>query len=134
MRDHVERQRPEEACGLLVGLRSGCELKTETVIPLTNVLHSQVKFRVEPKTQLAALNQIEATGKELVGIYHSHPHGPSTPSVTDISEHYDREVCAVIWNRIDGDWKCRTFYIFDPSFQEVSLTIVNNDKLVSQES
>jgi proteasome lid subunit RPN8/RPN11 len=47
---------------------------------------------------------MEAQGLEMVGIYHSHPHGPDSPSPTDIAEAYYPDAVYLIWFRQDGEW------------------------------
>jgi proteasome lid subunit RPN8/RPN11 len=65
----VESRAPQEACGLLAGKGD----ITLEVIPITNELHSTVRFRMDPIEQLRAFQLIDDQGLELVGIYHSHP-------------------------------------------------------------
>jgi len=40
---------------------------------------------MDPRDQIAAIRSIEAQGWDIIGIYHSHPSGPATPSPTDIA-------------------------------------------------
>jgi proteasome lid subunit RPN8/RPN11 len=58
----------------------------------------------------------------LIGIFHSHPAGPETASVTDIAE-AAYEVVSVICSRMDGQWKTRGFWLADGQAREVTLLI-----------
>ncbi len=69
MRADVLAHLPEEACGLLVGLGE----RARVVMPITNTLHSPVRFRLDARQQLDAFVWMENQALELVGIYHSHP-------------------------------------------------------------
>lgn len=119
MLDHVCKLAPQEACGLIAGLEDiACE-----VIPITNTLHSPVRYRMHPQEQLDAFNHIEAHGSELLGIYHSHPAGPAVPSATDVAEAAYPGVIHLIWSRSSGAWQCRAFIIEEDQVQEVALDI-----------
>jgi proteasome lid subunit RPN8/RPN11 len=107
MRADVEDRAPEEACGLLAGL--GGEVLE--VIPVPNALRSPVRYRMDPKDQWRAFQTIEQRGWELVGIYHSHPDGPETPSETDVTEAFYPEAAYLIWSKRVGTWRCQAFHI-----------------------
>jgi proteasome lid subunit RPN8/RPN11 len=119
MREDVERRAPEEACGLL----SGQDDRVHEVFPMTNALNSPVRFRLDPQEQIQAFEHIEQNGWELVGIYHSHPQGPPTPSRTDVMEAYYPEAVNLIWSRQAGDWSCRGFRIKEGLVSEVTIFI-----------
>ena len=118
MRDHVDRQVPLEACGLLAGK----EDRVEKVILMRNQAQSPVRFVMDPYEQLQAFDWIEANGLELLGIFHSHPAGPETASATDIAE-AAYEVVYLIWSRPQGHWQARGFWIENGHATEVSLQI-----------
>jgi proteasome lid subunit RPN8/RPN11 len=74
---------PEEVCGIL----GGCERQVFAVYPARNAAeHRLTAYRIDPHDQLRIMEEIEARGWEIVGIYHSHPTGPPTPSPTDLRE------------------------------------------------
>lgn len=119
MREHVARQNPLEACGLL----AGTEDRVEKVIPVRNQEQSTVRFRMDPYEQLRAFDWIESNGLELLGIFHSHPAGPEIVSFTDIAEAaYD--VVHLIWSPVQDRWQARGFWIEAGHFFEVALQIV----------
>lgn len=120
MRRHVTEQAPLEACGLLAGKGDSVEV----VLMMRNAAQSPVRFRMDAQEQWQAFEWIEEQGLDLVGIFHSHPAGPETASVTDIAEAaYD--VVQVIWARSNGVWAARGFWIEDGRASEVALQVVD---------
>lgn len=116
---HVERNLPLEACGLLAGKQG----QVEKVILVRNQAQSPARFVMDPHEQLKALDWIESNGLELLGIFHSHPAGPETASMTDIAE-AAYEVVHLIWSRNQFDWQARGFWIEDGRATEVVLQLV----------
>jgi proteasome lid subunit RPN8/RPN11 len=80
--EHCRRELPNEACGILGG-RGG---RVEGVHPVKSSSTSPVRYVMDPDEQFRALDAISCAGRELVGIYHSHPDGPATPSSIDLEE------------------------------------------------
>src|SRR5512134_520347 len=125
MRAHVEACAPLEACGLL----SGSGNAVAEVIPVTNSARSSSRFRMEPRDQIRAFQQIEAAGLALLGIFHSHPGGtspgalsPGGPSPTDIAE-AAFPVVHVIWTRDQRTWSALGFWIEAGRVSQVALRI-----------
>lgn len=123
MKQDVERRAPEEACGMVLGIAG----RARQVIPVTNVLHSPLRFRMHPQEQLAAFERMEQEGLELSAIYHSHPQGPDTPSPTDIAEAFYPDALTLIWSRAAGDWICRGFWIRDGRVSEAPLSVIPDE-------
>ena len=115
----AEENLPEEACGLL----SGIDQHVHEVIPILNILHSSVRYRMDPRQQLRVFQQIEENGLELIGIFHSHPTGPDHPSETDIAEAYYPESASVILYPDENKWAARAFLIDPPAVNEIPLII-----------
>src|SRR4030042_4441429 len=88
MHHEAESHKPEEACGLLIGRMNGFHAVTVRTIPVTNTLHSSTRFRMDGKEQVDAFNRMEMEGLELVGIYNSHPPGPTALSEIDVDAAY----------------------------------------------
>ena len=118
MRVHVAQQLPLEACGLLAGKND----RVEKVILVRNQAQSPVRFVMDPYEQLKAFNWIESHELDLLGIFHSHPTGPETASITDIAE-AAYEVVHLIWSLSGGIWKVRGFNIKDGQALDVPLVI-----------
>jgi proteasome lid subunit RPN8/RPN11 len=128
MRRTVEEAAPEEACGMLAGTivnaPAGNIYRAELVIPTTNMLHSPVRYQVEPLEQLRAFERMEAAGLELVSIYHSHPRGPSYPSPTDLDEAYYPDAVYLIWSGESGEWLCQGFQLLDRQAIPVNIRLL----------
>lgn len=110
---------PEEACGLLGGKGAAAW----RAIPLENVEHSRSRYRMEPQGQIEAMLQLERTGEELVGIFHSHPAGPTALSDTDVQEARYPECVYLVLSQDGGAWVGRAFRIGSEGVQPVSLVI-----------
>jgi proteasome lid subunit RPN8/RPN11 len=96
---------PKEACGIIAGTGNQSQL----VIPVTNILHSPSRFRMEPQEELNAFYMAEEKGLDLLAVYHSHPHGAGEPSVTDYDELTFPGIIYLIWYKGFGEWRCRGF-------------------------
>lgn len=75
------RRRPDrEVCGLVSAVDTG-DLQVHAV---ENVAADpEIRFEMDPRQQIHALQQIREQGRRLFAIYHSHPRGPDTPSALD---------------------------------------------------
>ena len=119
MQVHVDSTAPEEACGI-VGGSSG---QATTVIPIENVDHSPVRYRMDPQAQWNAFQYLEMEGLELIGIYHSHPSGPEEPSLIDVKQAYYPESFYMLWFRNDDGWQCSAYRIVDSAVSRVKIVI-----------
>lgn len=82
--EHCRRELPNEACGILGG-RQG---RVESVHAVKNARPSPSRFLMDPAGQYRALDQVCRAGREVVGIYHSHPGAPAVPSLADREESF----------------------------------------------
>jgi proteasome lid subunit RPN8/RPN11 len=117
MLDHIRGRSGEEVCGLLAGLGN----EVEQVIPIENMLHSPYRFRMEPRAQVRAILDIEDSGLSLVGIYHSHPAGPSGMSDQDVREAAYPEAAYLVWSTEEVGWRCRAFRLEGEGATEISI-------------
>ena len=78
---HAQRGAPAEVCGLLLGAPG----RVERVVPARNRCAGRRSDRYElhPEDHLAAELEARAAGLEVLGVYHSHPQDPATPSQAD---------------------------------------------------
>jgi proteasome lid subunit RPN8/RPN11 len=129
MQDQVQRHAPEEACGLLAGTLIGEKFQARAVLPVENLLHSPVRFRMEPHAQLEALSWIDAHGYTLAGIYHSHPNGPPHPSPTDLAEAFYPAAAYLIWYPENHLWSCRAYRLSASSYEEVKYHLIADEQL-----
>ncbi|WP_120716292.1 Mov34/MPN/PAD-1 family protein [Tsuneonella amylolytica] len=94
---------PREACGLLLG-RAGT---IETATLAANV-HSNpdTHFEIDPQALVDAHRAARAGGPEVIGYWHSHPHGPPAPSATDRAHGTgDGRVWAIVGEGRVGWWR-----------------------------
>lgn len=89
---HCRAGLPNEACGLIGGVREGDVKEIKEVYLLTNIDDSNEHFSMDPREQLAAVKDMRAKGYELLGNFHSHPESPSRPSEEDKRLAYDSSV------------------------------------------
>jgi len=92
--NEVERTYPLEACALLLGKIKGDTVEVTDVLCSQNVRTSPVRFEVDPEIVYQAYKRAENEGKELIGIFHSHP-APAMPTETDLK--YMESNPYVIW-------------------------------------
>jgi proteasome lid subunit RPN8/RPN11 len=71
---------PEECCGILLGFGT----QIVKIVPTRNV-HStpESHFEIDPQALIDAHRAARQGEPQIVGYYHSHPAGPSSPSETD---------------------------------------------------
>jgi proteasome lid subunit RPN8/RPN11 len=105
MEADVSAKTPEEACGIVAGEGNQSRL----VIPITNILHDEFRFRMDPEEQLKAFLLVEEKGWEVLAVYHSHPHGINSPSVTDYNELTFQGIIYLIWYQDANKWHCRGY-------------------------
>jgi proteasome lid subunit RPN8/RPN11 len=123
MRSDVENRLPDEACGLVAG-RERCSI---SIYPINNILHSPTRFRLDPQGQLDAMLSMEEQGLDMMAIYHSHPVGPSYPSITDIEEAAYPDTLHLIWHPHQSNWYCRGYLIHSGVYEEVKLKILRDE-------
>ena len=105
-----------EMCGLLAG-RDGV---VEQILPVPNALHSPVAYRMEGPAFVEAM---KACDFEPLGIFHSHPSGPPTPSPTDVAEAAYPESIYVIVSLHQSPPSVRAFWIVDGQVDEMQVMV-----------
>jgi proteasome lid subunit RPN8/RPN11 len=123
MFDEVRKLVMEEACGLVAGV----DQTSQAVYPITNILHSPVRYRMDPEQQLKTFNQIDEYDWQLLAIYHSHLQGPPRPSSMDVAEAAYPGVIHLIWSPSDGGWDCHGFLIEKRLVTGVPIRIIDGD-------
>ena len=100
---HAESELPNEACGLIGGVVEDGVKIIKKVYLLTNIDHSNEHFSLDPKEQLAAVNDMRAQGISPLGNWHSHPESPSRPSEEDKRLAYDSKASYMILSLMNRD-------------------------------
>jgi proteasome lid subunit RPN8/RPN11 len=118
---HARADAPDECCGM-VGHADGA---AQEVVRVTNDAHSPLRFQMNPKEQLKAIEGIEDRDLE-VAMYHSHTRSAPEPSQTD--RNYAKWWPGVLWLiagvSTDED-DLRAFWIEDGQVRQEPLEIVD---------
>jgi proteasome lid subunit RPN8/RPN11 len=115
---HAREAAPRECCGLLIGL--GAQI--ESAHRARNVDPSSTRFLIDPHDHFAAIRAARAGGREVVGVYHSHPSTPARPSATDLTEASDAECAYVIISLAVDPPEVRLFRLEAGAFVEEPLS------------
>ena len=127
--DHCRAGLPDEACGILAG-RGG---SVEKVYCMTNARPGPVSYEMEPEEQFRVLKDIRQAGRELIGMFHSHPGGRAYPSSVDVEKAYwpgttlpnYPEAVYVIVSLMDPEKPdVRGFRIAEGTVHEVALSVI----------
>ncbi|MGH2620276.1 MAG: M67 family metallopeptidase [Anaerolineales bacterium] len=84
---HAEQQYPEEGAGLILGLLDGEDRTARSVLPVNNTFEAEQRGRrylIDPMAILRAEEEAQRKGSNVLGVYHSHPDHPPTPSKFDL--------------------------------------------------
>jgi len=87
MHDSASLHYPLEACGLLLGRSSahGWKIDEAREVANLNTERAADRFILDPQAYQATDRELAGSGREIIGIYHSHPDCPARPSPTDLS-------------------------------------------------
>ena len=120
--DHARAEAPSECCGLLIGgVRTG-DAVVEASVRTRNIRESATRYQVDPAEHFAAIRQVRAEGREIVGAYHSHPRSAAVPSPTDIAEATYPDFVYLIVSLLDaGHPEVRGYRIAEGSFTVIPL-------------
>ncbi len=83
IQSELEASNPYEACGVLIGTVNGSTALVEKTLPVTNVRRTRRSFELDPRQFYEAWDAAEKEGKEIVGVYHTHPVSSAVPSLWD---------------------------------------------------
>lgn len=119
---HARAEAPHECCGVLSGrsgaIERGHALRNTHPTPAT-------RYEIDA-SQLFALEfeSLPAAGREIVGIYHSHPATPAYPSATDLALAVWSDAVYVICSLADpAAPSLRAFRIAGETVTELSVEI-----------
>lgn len=103
LRAHGQRDYPREACGLLLGRQLGAKLEIDESYAVKNLNQerSQDRYDLDQRGFLAADRKARTSGRDIVGIYHSHPDHPARPSEFDRTHGYPGWVYLIV-QVVDG--------------------------------
>lgn len=105
---HAREAGGVECCGLVAG-RDGAATR---VIRCANVAATPaVRYRIDPREQLAAFRAMDGAGEQLFAIYHSHPATTPYPSSTDRAEAFYPDAAYILVSLRAGAPEMRAFRI-----------------------
>ena len=116
MAEEARRSPGLECCGLLAG-RDG--VITE-IFPAANALASATQFEIAPAELFRIFRAMRATGLDHLGIYHSHPAGPPTPSATEVERAFYPDAAYFIL----APGSVKAFVFRDGTFVELEVKVV----------
>jgi proteasome lid subunit RPN8/RPN11 len=71
---------PEEVCGVIAG-EAGAPVRAHRIANRHKT--PRTRYDLDPETLMSTVLEMESSGRELYGIYHSHPSSEPYPSATD---------------------------------------------------
>lgn len=82
---------PHEVCGLLIGRHEPGRIRVERVLQARNLNRERPgdRYELDPQDFLAADDAARSSGLDVVGVWHSHPDHPASPSQTDLAAAWD---------------------------------------------
>ena len=118
MVEHAVREAPRECCGLLVGGR----FRIDESVPATNIATEPSRFLIDPAEHISLNRRLRRTGRDVVGVYHSHPSHPPVPSPRDVADAHYPEFLHIIVSLVgDPETRIRGYRIREGSVTEVAL-------------
>jgi proteasome lid subunit RPN8/RPN11 len=121
---HSLEDAPNECCGLLGGSAG----EARTLHRARNEFESPLRYNVHPHDLLRITTEIEESGEELVGIYHSHTRSEAYPSQTDVNlaEGWPDPLYLICSVAEPAEPVVRAFSLRDATIEEVDLDVVES--------
>jgi proteasome lid subunit RPN8/RPN11 len=85
-----------EACGFLFGIAGERGVEVRAVSRARNLAGMDDAFVLDPGDVVRAERDARASGLELVGFWHSHPHGAAMPSADDERAAWPGHLCVIV--------------------------------------
>lgn len=116
-------KKPNEACGILGGIKDDDAGKVKHVYLMENTKASPEDYLMDPEEQFNVFRQMRENEIELISIFHSHPHSPALPSARDLEmAHYPETIYTIISLKNKKE-NVRGFLIQDNEYQKVPVII-----------
>jgi len=89
---------PHEVCGLLIGRLEEGRWLVEEARQIENLNRERAadRFQLDPAGYQAVDRQLRGSGKEIIGVFHSHPDCPAKPSPTDLENAWEGFIYPII--------------------------------------
>lgn len=121
---HARADLPRECCGLVGGLPTDLDLSGPRVelFPLSNAAPGLDFYEIDAYDLFRVTRDLDADGRDIVAIYHSHPTGPARPSETDIELAFWPDAWYLICSLDDpANPDLRAFRIVDGNVREARI-------------
>ncbi len=119
MVEHARREYPLECCGLL----SGSGWNIDGIRATGNQRQSREEFFVPVEELFAFFRGLRRSGKEHLGIYHSHPTSRSRPSSRDVAQFHYPDVSYWIVSLKEAEPDVRCFCWDQRDFKNVDFEV-----------
>jgi len=113
---HAREAAPKECCGILLGHQDNIV----DIVRSANLADDPNRFLIDPKIHFDALRNGRASGLDVVGFYHSHPHSPPIPSPTDVAEASYEHHFYLIVSLVTDPPSVNVYWLDAGRFEEVS--------------
>ncbi len=119
MVDHAREEAPREACGIILGM----EDRALKVLRAKNASETpEYTYSIDAEELLKSFEIAEKLGYEIIGFYHSHPHGSPVPSGIDLARAaWDRAYYVIL--NIKGEVRAWRWHEDKKNFIEESLVV-----------
>lgn len=122
---YCKKELPNEACGLIGGIREGNKKYIKKVYLLTNMDTSRNHFSMNPKEQIESVKDMRKYGYQLLGNFHSHPESVAKPSEEDKRLAYDSSVNYLIVSLNDlVNPILKAFFIEGKKVEEEEISVI----------
>lgn len=114
---------PLETCGLLVGQarEDGVRVSEVTQARNLNKTRAHDRYELDPGDFLLTDERARASGREIVGVWHSHPNHPARPSETDRAAAWEGWSYVIVSVTRDGIADVRAWRLNSKQFVEESI-------------
>ncbi|MEA5114433.1 MAG: M67 family metallopeptidase [Geobacteraceae bacterium] len=117
---HAREEFPLEVCGILGGI----DTAVSRMYRLSNAAASATRFQLNPHEHAGVMRDLLQRNLETIAFYHSHPSGPSYPSVEDVRLAYYPDVATVIISLEDRNKPAvEAFFIRDGLIEVVAMEV-----------
>lgn len=117
---------PAEVCGH-IGARQAVLVRAYPVPNVAQAAPGKCRFLMDSRSQLHTMREIEDTGLDLGGHYHSHPRTAAVPSETDVHlAAYPEAVHLIVGLRYRAQPEVRAWRIVDGMSEELALRIASD--------
>lgn len=115
---HARAEAPDECCGLLIGT---ADLIDGSARARNLSQQRRSRYLIDPRDHFSAIRLARASGRDVVGAYHSHPGGSPVPSPTDLAEAVYRAFLYLIVGADGPSPEIRAYRLGEGNFEAVTL-------------